>query len=269
VSCVLIAGAAFFGVGAPAFAQSQSAAIAIPNAALPAAPVPQPNAPSAAPAAAPAAPLPAPQAETAALASRIGFGAHLSTLGPGVDLGFRIAPNINIRGGFNYFDITENFTSSGASYSGTVKFESGEAHLDYYFLHSVHVSPGILFSNGTLASATIGVPGGSTFTVNHDTYTSDESNPLGGTASLKFNKVAPSIMIGLGNLVPAGRHHFSVRLEVGGAFRGTPTVAYTCQSAATSTQFQSDVAAQTAKTNNDISFLKFYPVLSLGFGFRL
>lgn len=90
--------------------------------------------------------------------------------------------------------------------------------------------------------------------------------------------IAPSIMLGIGNPVPQGKHHFAMRLEIGGAFRGTPnigmnfagsvcttTIPQVCQNAATDSAFQSDVAAQVKKYNGDISFLQFYPVVSLGF----
>ncbi len=242
--------------------------------------------PSAAPTsdAQPAEPPPAPSpAEGSPTLSRIGVGVHMGTLGPGADVGFRLAKRINIRGDVNYFSITETFTNKGTTYGGSIKLESGEVHLDYFLWHSLHVSPGLLFSNGNLFSGTISVPGGQSFTLNSHSYTSDPANPIAGTGQLKFNQVAPSVLFGIGDLVPRGKHRFSVRLEVGGAFRGTPTIGLnftgsvctgtgseqTCQSTASDAQFQTDVASQVTKFNNDISFLKFYPILQFGVGIRL
>ena len=205
----------------------------------------------------------------------------MGTLGPGADVGYRLTKRMNIRGAVNYFSITETFNNKGTTYGGTIKLESGEAHLDYFLWRSLHVTPGILFSNGNLFAGTLSVPGGQTFTLNSDTYTSNPSNPVAGTGQLKFSRVAPSVLFGIGDLVPRGKHHFSVRLEVGGAFRGTPTVGLNftgsvcsatgtnCQSTASDAQFKTDVAAQVAKFNNDISVLKFYPILQFGVGFRL
>lgn len=273
-SSLLLAAASLSSV--PCLAQSESSAVAIPDAAIPAATFSQPSAP------APAA-LPAPALDPGTPLSRIGVGVHVSSLGPGAEVAFRFAKNMDIRGGFNYFNYSDSFNSKGVTYSGSIKFESGEAHFDYFLWRSLHVSPGVLFSNGTLFGGSVGVPGGQSFTINGDSYTSDSSNPLTGTGALKFNKVAPSVLVGIGSLVPTGRHHFSIKFEVGGAFQGSPTVGLNftgsvctegedgpvCQSAATDTQFQADVAAQEHKYNNDISFLKFYPVISLGIGFRL
>jgi hypothetical protein len=207
----------------------------------------------------------------------------MSTLGPGADVAFNVAPHINIRGGFNYFGISESFTNEGTNYSGSLKLESGEAHLDYFFWRGLHLSPGLLFSNGDLFSGTIKVPGGQKFTLSGTKYMSDPEDPVGGTGALKFNTVAPTILFGCGNLVPSGNHRFSVRFEVGGAFRGSPSVGLNftgsvctkgaggevCQTTATDTAFQSSVTAQEHKFNNDISFLKFYPIISIGFGFKL
>lgn len=276
---VLIAFSLFLAVSLaalPSLGQSAPSGFAVPEAAVTTLASPSPATPI------PASPSPAASpAGDASILSRIGVGIHMGTLGPGADVGYRLSRKMNIRGAVNYFSITENFNSNGVTYGGNIKLESGEVNLDYFLWHSLHVTPGILFSNGNLFAGTIDVPGGQSFTLNHDTYTSDSEDPVAGTGQLKFSKVAPSILFGIGDLVPRGKHHFSVRLEVGGAFRGTPTVGLNftgsvcnsegeaCGSAASNAQFQTDVAAQVTKFNNDISVLKFYPVLQIGIGFRL
>jgi hypothetical protein len=259
----------------PCLAQSTESNFAVPDAAVSSVSSAQPAIPL------PANASPAASAEGGGVLSRIGVGIHMGTLGPGADVGYRLSRKINIRGAVNYFSISENFNNNGVTYGGNIKLESGEAHLDYFLWRSLHVTPGVLISNGNLFAGTIDVPGGQSFTLNHDTYTSDSEDPLAGTGQLKFSKVAPSILFGIGDLVPRGKHHFSVRLEVGGAFRGTPTVGLNftgsvcnsegeaCQSTANDAQFQTDQAAQVSKFNNDISVLKFYPVLQIGIGIRL
>jgi hypothetical protein len=212
----------------------------------------------------------------------MGVGISLSpTLGPGAEVAYEVTPRINIRGGFNFFSYTTNFNNSGVNYGGTLKFESGEAHLDYFLWHSLHVSPGVLFSTGNLLSANLSVQGGNTFTLSGTTYESNSVSPIAGTGTLKFNTVAPSILFGIGNLVPHGSHRFSMKFEIGGAYRGTPNIALNftgsacqqngtnCVPVTSNQMFQTSVAAQQTKFNNDISFLKFYPIISLGFGFRL
>ena len=241
--------------------------------------------PAPAPVSAPAAAVPAaPKSHTAersGILDRMGVGFRLSSLGPGADFGFALAHRINIRGGFNYFSYSQNFTNDGVHYTGSLKFQSGEAHVDYFLWKSIHVSPGLLFSSSNLVSGKLAVPGGQTFTVSNTDYTSSAANPITGTGALKFNNVAPSILFGVGDIVPRGDRRFSILFEVGGAFRGTPTVklnftgsacdasGLNCQNITSDPSFQTNVAAQQTKFNNDISFLKFYPIISGGISFRL
>ena len=263
---------------APSFAQSESSTVAM-------------AAPSAAstdtshPAATASASAPNPSAAeggSGPILSRMGVGISISpTLGVGAEAAYEVTPRINVRGGFNYFSYTANFNNSGVTYGGTLKLESGEVHLDYFLWHSLHVSPGVLFSPGNMLNANLSVPGGNTFTLSGTTYQSSQASPVAGTGSLKFNTVAPSILFGLGNLVPRGRHRFSMKFDIGGAFRGTPTTALNftgsvcqqngtnCTAVSSNQSFQTNVTAQQTKFNNDISVLKFYPIISFGFGFRL
>jgi hypothetical protein len=268
-SSLLLAAIGISAVSSPA--QSQTSTLAVPESALPPAALAEPSAPQP-----PAAP-PAGVEMTDPLA-RVGVGIHLSTLGPGAEVGVKLTPRINVRGAANYFSYNDSFTSSGITYGGNLKFESGEAYVDYFLWRSVHVSPGVIFANGTLFGGSIGVPGGQTFKLSENDYTSSAANPLTGTGALNFNKVSPSILFGIGSIVPRGDHHFSMKFEVGGAFRGSPAVGLnftgsvcnvTCQTVGSDAQFQTDLAAQERKYNNDISFLKFYPIISLGFGFKL
>lgn len=274
---LLLFGSLYF-YPASAFAQSEGSTIAMaaPAALFPA--LPQP-------ASAGAASLPNPSPAEGGgsnVLSRMGVGISLSpTLGPGAEVAYEVTHRINVRGGFNYFSYSANFNNSGVSYGGTLKFESGEVHLDYFLWRSLHVSPGILFSPGNLLSANLSVPAGNTFTLSGTTYESSSASPISGTGSLKFNTVAPSILFGLGNLVPRGRRRVSMKFEIGGAYRGTPGTVLNftgtaclqngtnCLPVNNNPAFQSSVAAQQTKFNNDISFLKFYPIISLGVGFRL
>ena len=238
-------------------------------------------APASTPAAVPAAHKPRATAERTGILSRMGVGLRLSSLGPGADFGFALARRINIRGGFNYFSYSQNFTNSGVHYTGSLKFQSGEAHVDYFLWKSIHVSPGLLFSGSDLVSGKLAVPGGQTFTLSNTDYTSNPANPIAGNGALKFNNVAPSILFGIGDVVPRGNRRFSILFEVGGAFRGTPTVklnftgsacdanGLNCQNITSDPSFQTNVAAQQTKFNNDISFLKFFPIISGGISFRL
>lgn len=215
------------------------------------------------------------------LVNRFGVGIKVSTLGAGAEAAFELSKHFNIRGGLNYFSYGDNFTNSGINYGATLRLDSGEAHLDYFIGRSFHLSPGLLIYNGNQLSANITVPAGQAFTLSNTTYTSSSAVPVSGTGTVKFKRVDPSFMFGFGNLVPRGHHRFSVNFEMGAVYQDAPMVGLNmvgnacdssganCQNVTTDSSFQSNLQAQQGKYNHDVSPFRFYPVISLGFGFKL
>ncbi|HWZ56151.1 MAG TPA: hypothetical protein VNZ63_08785 [Verrucomicrobiae bacterium] len=209
---------------------------------------------------------------------RIGVGAKLSLLGIGGEAAVALTKRINVRGGFNFFNYSDTFNKDGINYGGQLAFRSAEAHLDLFpFAGAFHVSPGLLLYNDNHISASASVPGGQVFTLGGASYTSSAANPVAGTAKLGFNKVAPSILVGFGNLIPRNRRRFSLSTEIGIAYTGAPKAslaltgtacsnpAVICVNAGTDPTVQANVQAEVAKVNHDVSALKIYPLASVGF----
>ncbi len=97
-------------------------------------------------------------------------------------------------------------------------------------------------------------------------------------ANSGFNKVAPSILVGFGTRIPRNRRRFSLSTEFGIAYtrcakgvagKLTSTAcsnpAVICVNAGTDPTVQANVQAEVAKVNHDVSFLKIYPLASVGF----
>ena len=112
--------------------------------------------------------------------------------------------------------------------TATCDWLSAEAHYDWFpfshFARSLHLSPGLIAYNDNHMNATASVAGGNNFTLNGVSYESNPANPVTGTGKLSFNKVAPTFLFGFGNLVPRNRKHFSVNIEAGVAFQGSPKI---------------------------------------------
>ncbi len=87
---------------------------------------------------------------------------------------------------------------------------------------------------------------------------------------------------GWGNMIPRRGGHFSVPVEIGAAFVGTPalnmalTSGQVCQDPAGTigcmnvvgnSQIQSNLAAQQAKYQNDLNPLKIYPIFTTGIAY--
>lgn len=225
----------------------------------------------------PAAPIPAPASPEGP--RRFGVGVKVSLLGIGGEAAVALTKRINVRGGGNFFNYSHTFDKDGVSYAGQIAFRSGEAHLDLFpFAGGFHVSPGLLFYNGNNVNAAATVGAGQTFTLGGVTYSSSAANPVSGTAKLDFNKAAPLVTIGFGNLIPRNRRRFSFTTEFGVAYTGAPKAslalqgtactvpAAICVNAGTDPTVQSNIASEVAKVNHDVSAVKIWPVASFGFG---
>jgi hypothetical protein len=231
----------------------------------------------------PADPSPAEPAQRAAGRAtshlRLGIGVKISTLGAGIEAATPLGEKFNIRAGFNMLRYSRPISYDGIDYDGQLRFQSAEAHFDWFPIGEFHLSPGVLFYNGNEVTATATVPGGQTFAEGGTTYESDPNTPVNGSGKLDFVKVSPSIMVGWGNLVPRNGRHFSFLIEIGGAYQGNAHVALNlagnvcdttgvnCRAISSDSTVQSKIQAQQVKIQNEINPYRFYPVLSVGIGF--
>ncbi len=219
---------------------------------------------------------------------RFGAGAKFSTLGIGFEAATAVTERSNVRGGVNFYSYDRDFTRDGINYGAQLRMRSVEAHYDW-FLGSFRVSPGLLVYNGNHVEGNASVPAGQSFSLGGHSYFSNPVNPVTGTAHVDFsqNKVAPMITAGFGNLLRRSGRRFTVTFEGGVAFESSPkamlnligsacaTPAGPCQSVAATPQIQDDIRAEENKINNGLppydvvkNVLKFYPVISVGVGYR-
>jgi hypothetical protein len=215
------------------------------------------------------------------LPSRIAVGVKMSLLGAGIEVATPVSYRTNVRVGFNAFSYGRGFSDDGINYNANLRFRSVDTHFDWFpFAGGFHLSPGLMIYNGNQVTANAAVGAGQQFTLNNVNYVSDAANPITGTGKVDFNKVAPTFLLGWGNLLPRSHRHFSVPFEAGVVFSGSPKstlnlaglacdpTGANCQDVATNSTIQSNVVAQQNKLNNDMAFFKAYPVISLGFGYK-
>ena len=217
-------------------------------------------------------------------AGKVGVGFRASSLGLGGEVAVAVTRTSNIRGGINAFSYSRGFDQNGIHYDGDLRWISAEAHFDWFpFAHVVrafHLSPGLIAYNDNHVNATAASVGSYNFTLNHVAYISDPADPVGGTAKLSFNKAAPTLMVGLGNLVPRKGKHFSVNIEAGVAFSGAPKIGLNltgsacvpgtgiCQNVSTTPSIQSNIQGEQTVISNDLSPFKYYPLVALTLGYR-
>ena len=220
--------------------------------------------------------------------SRLGLSAGIGAGGINLQAATNLNKYINLRGVGNVFSYTvNNINTNGLNLNGKLNLASAGVSVDLYPFpyHGLRFSPGVLFYNQNAASATVTVAGGTSFTLDNNTYYSSTSNPVQGIGALGLNSQNPAFTMttGWGNLISRRGGHFSIPFEIGAAFVGTPNLGLAltsgqvcsnpqgtanCQDVATDQEVQSNLRAQIAKYKNDLNPLKVYPIVSIGIGYN-
>jgi len=208
-----------------------------------------------------------------------GVGIKVGTLGIGVQVGTALASRVNLRGGANFFNYSDSFNEDGVIYNGTLQLRSVEAKLDLFVIGGFRVTPGLLLYNDNKVTATASVPTGTSVSFGGTRYFNNPADPLRGTAAISFNKFAPSLGIGFGNLLPRSARHWSLSTDLGIVFSGAPQFALgfggsaclqngtNCQPAATPS-ITANVEAERVKIQSDLNSFKYYPEASIMFGWK-
>ena len=213
--------------------------------------------------------------------SHAGIAVKVGTLGVGVDLAVPVGRKVNVRASLNAFSLSHDFDEDGITLAATLKLRSASAYLDWFpFGGGFHLSPGVMLYNGNEVSANASVPGGRAFSLGDEDLVSDPARPVTGSASVAFEKVAPSLVLGWGNIVPRGNRRWSIPVELGLVYSRAPTATLNlvggachrngtnCRNIATDPALQADLRKEEAELNDGISVLKLIPVLSFGFSFK-
>jgi hypothetical protein len=243
-------------------------------------------------------PPPEPAATASHRFSRIAVGTGFSPLGVQISVTTNLQEHLNLRTSGNIFGYSTSFNAGGVPADAKLSLSSAGVSLDIYPFHNgFRVSPGLLFYNGNEVTANASVPGGTSFTLNDQTYYSAKANPatgatpVSGNGSMNLHTTNPAFTItaGWGNTLPH-RGHWSFPFEAGVAFVGAPSVkanltGWACYDPALTQctdvnsktdpiaiEIQSDLQAQVNKWAHDMEWLKTYPIASFGvaysFGIR-
>lgn len=187
-------------------------------------------------------------------AAQIFGGANVGTLGVGADLGFHITDFVGVRATGNYltFDISRSL--GGVNYDLDLNFVSAGGVIDFYPFALLPLGDGLRLSAGlrwngnevdfsTSTGTTVQI-GGNTYAVN---------TRLDGT--IEFGEVAGYAGFGY-VFTPAP--FVRVALDAGVLFQGAPNVTLRSNTVAAA-----DLRAEEAQIEDDLGFLRYYPVVTL------
>lgn len=216
--------------------------------------------------------------------SAVGLDSHVGIGGIGFDMATPLAKRFNIRAGSDFFSYSTSFQEQGANVAANLHLRSGHASLDWFpFGGRFRVSPLLVFANNNQATGTAVVPAGSTVSLNGQNYISSATDPLHGGGSIDFRKFSPGLSLGFGDIIPRTGRHFSFPVELGFYYAGQPGLkvnftgsacdpsepaAIGCQSVNQDASFQQNLKAFIARNNHNLSYASFFPILSIGVGYR-
>jgi hypothetical protein len=216
--------------------------------------------------------------------SELGFATRVGFAGAGFDIATPLARKFNLRAGTDFFNYDTSFQEEGADVGINLHLRSSHVALDWFpFGGHLRLSPQLVFGNNNRVLATAVIPSGSTVTLNGQDYISSYSDPLHGSGRIDFRKVAPGFSFGFGNVIPRDRSHVSIPVEMGFYYVGQPRlqVAFTgsacdpnyppsvgCQSVDQDAGFQQNLTAFRERNDHNLSYASFFPILSVGVGYR-
>jgi hypothetical protein len=213
--------------------------------------------------------------------TNVGLAVKVGALGAGLDVALPLARRVNVRVGFSAMALEQRYQNDGIDLTANLTMRSFSTYLDWFpFGGGFHLSPGVMVYNGNRISAVASEPGGGTFTLDDRELMSDPSDPVRGTAVIEFERVAPALVIGWGNILPRGGRRWSVPFEIGVVYARPPTLALalhgsacdadgsSCRDLDREPLLRAAMAREEATWNADLAPLKILPVVSLGFGYK-
>jgi len=209
--------------------------------------------------------------------SALGVQIKAGFAGIGIDIATPLAQHFNLRAGGSFVPFNAGYSIDGLSFEGQAQFRSATTSLDWYPFHNgFRISPGVTLYNGNSLNATLSAPAGQNFDLGDGTYTSSPSDPVHGFGSMTFGRrTAPSFTLGWGNMITRSGRRFSMPFEVGFQYIGAPKINFNlmgtacnntgCDNIATDPTAQADLQQELVDINNQITPLRFYPIISIGF----
>lgn len=195
------------------------------------------------------------------------LGVKAGTLGVGLELTMEAIKNVNLRFGANYFKFGTEVEIEDNDYDLDLKLNSYTALADWFVADGdFRVTAGLFINENSLNG--VALPS-NTYEIGDTVYTSDQVGVL--AAEVGFATVAPYLGIGWGNPLSDDRS-LSFMADLGIMFAGKPSLDVTSTGGLLSNDptLQSNIeqVEQDFRDTDEISLLRFYPVISVGLNYR-
>jgi hypothetical protein len=204
-------------------------------------------------------------AASPARAVNTGVDIKIGTLGPGIEFAHGFTENVGVRLAFNTWNYSKARTEDNVDYDAKLKLRTFELLGEWYPFSGVFRFDLGVVSNGNKLDLVAKPSSGGTYTFNGQTYTASQVGSAQG--HVDFKKLAPYFGVGWGRGFGSG---FTMTADVGVLLQGQPrsTLSVTCGAAVNCTQLTDDVQAEQVRLDDSLRNFRYYPVASIGIGYR-
>lgn len=189
---------------------------------------------------------------------------QVGTLGPGLNIGYKFNPYFDIRANVNGLKYSRDVEVNDVKYDADLKLLTAGLLADYYpFANGFRLTAGAYYNGNKLSGN-----GHST----KDYYGIDPNDYGYERASVEYKKFAP--YVGFGYQTNDDDSNWIFTADLGVMYQGKAKVSNstTCYNAAVCSDLQSQIDRENAEQRQDIQDkadkLKWYPVASIGIGYR-
>ena len=222
-------------------------------------------------------------AETSKESTGAGVILKLGTLGPGVEFDYSFNKNWNFRLQANGYTYSDTFEEDDIDYEGEIKLSSYGALIDWRPFTGAFRMSGGLYSNGNELNGIAISSGNEIFEIGDVEYQGVADDPLTLNTTVKLGgSTAGYLGLGWGNSSSSG---WLFSFEVGVLLSGSPEVGLGFGGSAQQVnnpeitfdvngnspeaqQFQNEIAIEVKNLEDEISDFEYYPVISVGIGYR-
>ena len=187
---------------------------------------------------------------------------QVSTMGLGVEAGYRVSDLFGLRGSANFFHVKTDLNVAGIEYSGKVQLRSFGATADLFpFRGGFRLSGGLRLSYN---EADISATPTTDVNIGGTAVTPAQIGRLAGR--IEPNRVASYFGIGWEGSIFSPNVYLGAGLGV--MLQGTPRVSLTSTGATSSPQIRAALERERREVQDEVKGFRFYPVLSVSVGYR-
>ena len=192
----------------------------------------------------------------------LAVGVQGSTAGFGPEIAYSVSPSLTVRGVGNFLDYDYDTEVDGIDYDLNLDFASVGGFLDYHPLRNgFHFSLGALYNDNTAGLDATANQG-----ANIGGFAVPPGQSVGLRGDLSVDEFAPYLGVGWDSTFTS-RSNWSFTVRAGVLYQGQPDVSLR-QTAGPTTLDPADLAAEAEQIEDDLTFLEFYPVVSVGLNYR-